>query len=64
MPCCKKIIDMIKFHDMKNEMAEVEYWDARTSWDEVRCTFEDMGFYSIINEKSWQKVINTFACLG
>ena len=60
----QKNLEMIKFHDMKEELQEVDHWSDEVSWEDVRYTFEEMGFFSIINEKSWEKFVNTFACVG
>ena len=60
----QKNIEMIGFHDMELEMSELDQWNSETSWEDIKDTFEEMGFFSIINEKSWQKFVNTFACLG
>ena len=56
--------ELIRFHDMKSEMENLRYWEGRGLWTEVRKAFDDMKFFSITNDKSWQKFVNTFACLN
>jgi len=60
----KHNIEMIKFHDMQDTMEEIIRWGEAYAWDDVRKTFNDMKFFSITNDKSWDKFVNTFSCLG
>ena len=57
-------IEMIKFHDMQDTMIEITRWEPVINWDDVRHAFNDMKFFSITNDKSWNKFVNTFSCLS
>jgi len=54
---------LIRFHDMSPEMKGVVYWDACNPWEDVRQVFNSMEFFSITNDKSWKKFVNTFVPL-
>ena len=56
-------IAMIKFHDMCETLVEARRWEPVVDWPAVHETFTDMKFFSITNDKSWNKFVNTFACL-
>ena len=56
-------ISMIQFHDMKNDLEGADRWSQRVSWDKIRGRFEGLKFFSITNDKSWQKYVETFKCL-
>ena len=60
-----KNVSLIKFHNLleDNEDQNIEffYHQKESSWKELRETFNNMNFNSIISkEKTWQKYIDTF----
>lgn len=53
--------DMIKFKDFSvEETFEVTSSMGLQSWDVIKNAFELFGFKSMVNEKSWNKFVNTF----
>lgn len=55
--------EMIEFHDMTNEMENLERSKIDQDWDLVYSLFEEMDFSSMITEKFWPKFTNTFRML-
>lgn len=60
-----KNVSLIKFHNLleDNEDQNIEffYHQKESRWEELRETFNNMNFNSIISkEKTWQKYIDTF----
>ncbi len=51
---------LIRFHDMKNEMSKIEVSKPAEDWNAVRAYFNQMEFYSITNDESWNKFQSTF----
>jgi DNA polymerase-1 len=49
---------LIAFHEIEDE---IERSDYSPDWDRVRSTFIEHGFWSIANDKSWNKFTNTFS---
>jgi len=52
--------ELISFFDLKNEMNMLEISSPAEDWADVRQQFADMEFYSITNDKSWNKFVTTF----
>lgn len=59
-------ISMIRFHDLSSEMNSIEtnFCDAEIDWAAVRNDFNDMKFFSMTLDKSWDKFIRTFQHLS
>ena len=53
---------MISFHDLSTE-TNFERSVPKSNWAQVKEVFEKMQFSSIINDKSWDKFVNTFKYL-
>ena len=51
---------LIAFYDFGEEIENLERFPAIARWESVREKFNEMEFYSITNDKSWQKYINAF----
>jgi DNA polymerase-1 len=51
---------LVKFHDMKNQMKEIQVWGPKWNWSSIKSKFVGYEFYSIVNPKSWDKFTNTF----
>lgn len=52
---------LIEFQDVPLE--QIQIVDGITNWNIVKHRFDEMAFYSITNEKSWQKFTSTFDCI-
>ena len=52
--------ELIKFFDLEKEMNYLESSSHTLNWDKVREEFLGLEFFSITNDKSWCKFINTF----
>jgi 5'-3' exonuclease len=59
-------ISMIKFHDLTADMQSIEthFCDAEIDWTSVRTDFNDMKFFSMTSDKSWNKFVQTFQHLS
>lgn len=54
-------VRLIRFHDFKeNDWKELVMTNAQSNWEGVRQAFDDYGFKSITNDKSWKKFVQTF----
>jgi len=51
---------LIKFFDLSNEMHKLEYSATAADWSTVRKQFIEFEFFSMTNDKSWEKYVNTF----
>ena len=51
---------MIAFHDLSNESTPFSISPVFSNWEEIKSVFSKMQFSSIINDKSWDKFVNTF----
>ena len=51
---------MIAFHDLSNEKNPFSVSPIFSNWQEIKSIFSKMQFSSIINDKSWDKFVNTF----
>ena len=52
--------DLISFHEIHDEL---DSFEDDTDWDATRARLTEMGFQSIVSDKSWNKYINTFSTL-
>lgn len=52
--------ELIKFFDLKQEMRNLEKSSPVVDWDDVKRQFIEFEFYSITNDKSWDKFVTTF----
>jgi 5'-3' exonuclease len=54
-------VRLIRFHDFKeSDWKELVMTTAKSNWEGVRQVFDDYGFKSITNDKSWKKFVQTF----
>ena len=51
---------LIKFFDLSNEMHRLERSATAADWPAIREQFIEFEFFSMTNNKSWEKYINTF----
>ena len=51
---------LIRFHDIEQELLHLEHAKPNADWDSVREVFSDLGFYSMTNDTSWKKYVDTF----
>ncbi len=51
---------LIKFFDLSNEMHKLENYGPVANWDTVREAFIELEFFSMTNDKSWEKYVKTF----
>jgi 5'-3' exonuclease len=56
----KKNLFLIKFHDMTEEMTSLEKSSPDVDWEDVRREFNDLCFWSITNDRSWEKFRRSF----
>ena len=59
-------VSMIRFHDLTNEMQAIETHFAETGvdWETLQSEFNDMKFFSVTVDKSWDKFVRTFQHLS
>tara|TARA_Y100000591_G_C21748473_1_gene653335 strand:- start:1 stop:801 length:801 start_codon:yes stop_codon:yes gene_type:complete len=55
--------ELVRFHDMGTDMSEIEYSKVSSNWSAVKSAFNDMEFFSITNDKPWDKFTKTFDSL-
>ena len=55
-----KNLELIRFHDLLGEMDELERSPDTSDWSAVKKEFYNMKFFSIINDRSWEKYTSTF----
>ena len=53
-------VNLIKFLDMEDALSKIEVSSPDCDWVAVRAYFNQLGFKSITNDKSWEKFENTF----
>ena len=55
-------VAMIRFHDLGAELNAIEshFADSGQDWNAIRSEFDDMKFFSITADKSWDKFVRTF----
>jgi DNA polymerase-1 len=56
----EKNVNLIRLVDFSNDLSVLEYSKSNKDFNKLKSIFENMGFSSIIKEKSWDKYINTF----
>lgn len=56
-------LDLIRFHDLSDEMDNMYRINDATSFDTVKDLFNAMEFHSITKEETWTKYVNTFSRL-
>ena len=52
--------ELVRFHDMGSDMDDIEHSPIDANWDVVKESFNQMEFFSITNEKPWDKFVKTF----
>lgn len=53
-------VNLIRLVDFSNDMSKLESKIGSGDWDVIEQTFEDLGFESMLKEKTWKKYIKTF----
>ena len=56
----EKNVFLIKFHDMGGEMTALERSSPVIDWEDVRREFNNLRFWSITNDRSWEKFRRSF----
>jgi 5'-3' exonuclease len=56
--------EMIRFHDMTEELGDIEASKCEAAWSDVKNEFSKMKFFSITNDKFWPKFVDTFSTLA
>jgi DNA polymerase-1 len=56
----EKNVFLIRFHDMGGEMTCLERSTPEIDWEDVRREFNDLRFWSITNDRSWEKFQRSF----
>jgi hypothetical protein len=51
---------MIRFHNLTEDLKDLEINEPKVDWQDLRTMFDDMKFFSITNDKSWLKFVKTF----
>ena len=55
--------ELVRFHDMGSDMDSIEHSSVTSNWENIKEQFNEMEFFSITNEKTWEKFIKTFDSL-
>ena len=63
MTTFEKNVNLIRLVDLTSSFNEFIRYPEMRKWEETREAFEDMGFNSMINEKTWNKYIKTFSTI-
>ena len=53
-------VNLIRLVDFSNDMSKLESKTGTGDWDMIEQTFEDLGFESMLKEKTWKKYVKTF----
>lgn len=53
-------VNLIRLVDFSNDMSKLETKTGSGDWDMIAQTFEDLGFDSMLKEKTWNKYTKTF----
>lgn len=53
-------VNLIRLVDFSNDMSKLESKTGTGDWDMIYQTFEDLGFDSMLKEKTWKKYTDTF----
>ena len=56
----EKNMFLIKFHDMGSELDLIERSTPEVDWDDVRREFNNLRFWSITDDRSWEKFHKSF----
>ena len=56
----EKNVNLIRLVDFSNDLNMLEYTKGHLDVDKLYETFNDLGFESMLKEKTWQKYIKTF----
>ena len=56
----EKNVNLIRLVDFSNDLSMLEYTNGRANFEKLKQTFVDLGFDSIVKDKSWQKYVDTF----
>jgi DNA polymerase-1 len=56
----EKNVNLIRLVDFSNNMSKLERKTGTGDFDMIYNAFEDLGFESIIKEKTWNKFVKTF----
>tara|TARA_B100000214_G_C23935160_1_gene612788 strand:+ start:382 stop:1182 length:801 start_codon:yes stop_codon:yes gene_type:complete len=54
-------ISMIKFHDIRNHTEQIESWKEKQNWENIRSSFQEMGFKLMLKPSTWEKYVSTFS---
>lgn len=53
-------VNLIRLVDFRNDMSKLERKTGTNDWDMIEQTFENLGFDSMLKEKTWTKFVKTF----
>jgi len=56
-------VNLIRLVDFSNDLSVLEYTSSTKDFDKLKEVFEEMGFHSMLKEKSWEKYKDTFGDL-
>jgi len=56
-------VHLIRLVDFSDDLSIMEKTEGVSDWEELADLFEDMGFDSMLKEKTWNKYIQTFGGL-
>ena len=56
-------VNMIRVHDMKDDLESIQESTAGFQPSELRKQFTEYKFYAMTNDTSWKKFVDTFDCL-
>ena len=56
-------VNMIRVHDMKDDLESIQESTADFQPSELRKQFTEYKFYAMTNDTSWKKFVDTFDCL-
>ena len=60
MEIFEKNKSLIRFHELGNDLDEIERSTPEVNWDAVRAYFTQLGFKSLVSDKAWNKFTSTF----
>ena len=60
MKIFEKNVNLIRLVDFSNDLSMLQYTHGHLDAEMLKETFADLGFDSMIKEKTWNKYINTF----
>ena len=53
-------VNLIRLVDFSNNLEELEINEGSANWEELFDLFHEMGFTSMVKEKTWNKYVKTF----